>query len=41
MSLRSFLSKQFLEVLQWNEDGPGVLAWRYPIAGRDPDRRRR
>jgi membrane protease subunit (stomatin/prohibitin family) len=31
MSLLGFLSKQFIDVLQWNEDGPGVLAWRYPM----------
>lgn len=31
MSLWSFVSKQFIDVLQWNEDGPGVLAWRYPM----------
>jgi membrane protease subunit (stomatin/prohibitin family) len=31
MSLMGFLSKQFIDVLQWNEDGPGVLAWRYPM----------
>ncbi len=32
MSLRGFLTRQFIDVLQWNEDGPGVLAWRYPMA---------
>ncbi len=32
MSLRSFLTRQFIDVLQWTEDGPGVLAWRYPMA---------
>src|SRR3954451_3889728 len=31
MSLMSFIGKQFIDVLQWNEDGPGVLAWRYPM----------
>ncbi len=31
MSLMSFLSKQFIDTLQWNEDGQGVLAWRYPM----------
>jgi len=35
MSLMSFLSKQFVDVLQWNEDGPGVLAWRYPMLDRE------
>jgi membrane protease subunit (stomatin/prohibitin family) len=32
MSLRSFISKQFIDVLQWNEDQAGVLAYRYPMA---------
>lgn len=31
MSLASFIKKQFLDVLQWNEDADGVLAWRYPM----------
>src|SRR5579864_3336352 len=31
MSIRSFLSKQFIDVLQWNEPEPGVLAFRYPM----------
>ena len=31
MSLWNFVGKQFIDVLQWNEDGPGVLAWRYPM----------
>jgi len=33
MSLMSFIGKQFIDVLQWNEEGPGVLAWRYPMDG--------
>ena len=33
MSLKSLISSQFLDVLQWTEDGPGVLAWRFPTAG--------
>ena len=32
MSLTSFLQKQFIEVIQWNEPEEGLLAWRYPIA---------
>ncbi len=32
MSLRDIFSKQFIDVLQWNETGPGVLAYRYPMA---------
>lgn len=31
MSLGSFIKKQFIDVLQWNEDQEGVLAWRYPM----------
>jgi membrane protease subunit (stomatin/prohibitin family) len=31
MSLGSFIKKQFIDVLQWNEQTDGVLAWRYPM----------
>lgn len=31
MSLASFIKKQFIDILQWNEDTEGVLAWRYPM----------
>jgi membrane protease subunit (stomatin/prohibitin family) len=31
MSLTSFIKKQFIDILQWNEDRDGVLAWRYPM----------
>ncbi|MGA3043099.1 MAG: SPFH domain-containing protein, partial [Bryobacteraceae bacterium] len=31
MSLRSFLGKQFIAVIQWNEDEDGLLAYRYPM----------
>jgi membrane protease subunit (stomatin/prohibitin family) len=31
MSLGSFIKKQFIDVLQWNEDSEGVLAWRFPM----------
>ena len=31
MTLRQFLSKQLIDVIQWNEPGDGVLAWRYPM----------
>jgi membrane protease subunit (stomatin/prohibitin family) len=31
MSLRDFLSKQFIDVIHWTEDTEGVLAWRYPM----------
>jgi membrane protease subunit (stomatin/prohibitin family) len=32
MSLRSFLQKQFIDVIQWTESEDGVLAWRFPMA---------
>ena len=35
MSLMSFISKQFVDVIQWNEDEPGVLAYRYPMLDRE------
>jgi membrane protease subunit (stomatin/prohibitin family) len=31
MSFASFLGKQFIDVIQWNEPEPGVLVWRYPM----------
>ncbi len=31
MALMDFIKKQFIDVLQWTEDGDGVLAWRYPM----------
>ena len=31
MSLGSFIKKQFIDVLQWNEELDGVLAWRFPM----------
>ncbi|MGI4849722.1 MAG: SPFH domain-containing protein [Janthinobacterium lividum] len=31
MSLFSLVKKQFIDVLQWNEESDGVLAWRYPM----------
>ena len=33
MALMDFVKKQFIDVLQWTEDGDGTLAWRYPMAG--------
>ena len=32
MALMDFIKKQFIDVLQWTEDGDGTLAWRYPMA---------
>ena len=31
MSLSSFISKQYIDVIQWTEDQDGVLATRYPM----------
>jgi membrane protease subunit (stomatin/prohibitin family) len=31
MTLAQFLGKQFIDVIQWNEPGPGILSWRYPM----------
>ncbi len=31
MSIGSFIKKQFIDVIQWNEDSDGTLAWRYPM----------
>lgn len=31
MSLRDFLGKQFIDVIQWTESTDGVLAWRFPM----------
>ena len=31
MSLGSFFKKQFIDVIQWTEAGPGVLQYRYPM----------
>ena len=31
MTLREFLTKQLIDVIQWNETEDGVLAWRYPM----------
>ncbi len=32
MSLMSFIKKQFIDILQWTEEGEGTLAWRFPMA---------
>src|ERR1700739_4382895 len=31
MSLRDFLSKQFIDVIEWVEPEDGILAYRYPM----------
>ena len=35
MSLRSFISKQFIDVIDWTEPGDGILAYRYPMQDRE------
>ena len=35
MSLRDFLSKQFIDVIEWVEPGEGILAYRYPMQDRE------
>ncbi|XZG70106.1 SPFH domain-containing protein [Chitinibacteraceae bacterium HSL-7] len=32
MSLGSFIKKQFIDILEWQESQDGVLAWRFPMA---------
>jgi membrane protease subunit (stomatin/prohibitin family) len=31
MGIGSFIRKQFIDILQWVEEGDGVLAWRHPM----------
>ncbi|MFG6447357.1 SPFH domain-containing protein [Roseateles sp. BYS180W] len=31
MALMDFIKKQFIDILQWTEDGNGTLAWRHPM----------
>ena len=31
MTLKDFLGKQFIDVIQWNEPEDGILAYRYPM----------
>lgn len=35
MALMDFIKKQFIDILEWQEDGDGTLAWRYPMAGNE------
>lgn len=32
MALMDFIKKQFIDIIQWTEDGDGTLAWRFPMA---------
>ena len=33
MALMDFIKKQFIDIIQWTEDGDGTLAWRFPMEG--------
>ena len=35
MALMDFIKKQFIDIIEWMEDGDGVLAWRFPMADRE------
>ena len=35
MSLRDFISKQFIDVIDWTEPEEGILAYRYPMQDRE------
>jgi membrane protease subunit (stomatin/prohibitin family) len=35
MSLRDFISKQFIDVIDWTEPESGILAYRYPMQDRE------
>jgi membrane protease subunit (stomatin/prohibitin family) len=35
MSLMDFLKKQLIDVIDWTEPEPGILAWRYPMQDRE------
>ena len=31
MSLKTFISKQFIDIIQWTEQDQDTLAWRFPM----------
>ena len=35
MSLATFVRKQFIDIVEWTEDGDDVLAWRFPTEDRE------
>jgi len=35
VALMDFIKKQFIDVIEWVEDGDGTLAWRFPMADRE------
>ena len=35
MALMDFIKKQFIDIIEWVEEGDATLAWRYPVADRE------
>ncbi|MDZ7592627.1 MAG: SPFH domain-containing protein [Rubrivivax sp.] len=35
MAMTEFIKKQFIDIIEWTEDGQGTLAWRFPMAGNE------
>ncbi len=35
MSLMDFIKKQFIDIIQWTEEGDGTLAYRFPMADKE------
>jgi membrane protease subunit (stomatin/prohibitin family) len=35
MGLMDFVKKQFIDIIQWTEDGDEVLVWRFPTADKE------
>ena len=35
MALMDFIKKQFIDIIEWTEDGDGTLAWRFPMEDRE------
>jgi membrane protease subunit (stomatin/prohibitin family) len=35
MAMMDFIKKQFIDILEWTEEGEGTLAWRFPMAGNE------
>ena len=33
MALMDFIKKQYIDILQWTEEGDGTLSWRFPMEG--------
>ena len=35
MALMDFIKKQFIDIIEWTEEGDGTLAWRFPMEDRE------